>query len=389
MTKNFEGPGLTYILIRMVQLWGRKTVKKLWKTRTLQVSMLRARRRRQRILKKEGLRAPLAIALSPTMRCNLSCEGCYSRFHPQEGEMSIDTIETLVHSASEAGVFLFVITGGEPYLRPEMMNIYKKHRNALFLTVTNGTLIDESTVSEIAACRNILPVVSLEGTLEQTDRRRGSGTFQKALDCMRILKSADVPFGFSAVLTHSTIETLGSGQFAQEMVNVGCTIGFFNELIPVSSDDLHLVPSIEQRQHFRESLGRIRKREPIVLVHLPDDEYDNTGRCMAVSNGVFHVNAQGYVEPCPFAHYARENVSNQSFKEILASPFLEAIRRHPTVLQCGDVGCSLMHNRAILEKIAGNTGAKATSMIFLSNEADNSSARKYEADNSTAHKKEV
>ncbi len=363
MKQNSKGPGLTQILIRMVHLWGRKTLKTLWKTRTLQVSMLRARRRRQHILKNEGLQVPLAIALSPTMRCNLSCEGCYSRFHPREGEMSMDTIETLVHSASEAGVFLFVITGGEPYVRPEMMNIYKKHRNALFLTVTNGTLIDESTASDIATCENIFPVVSLEGTLEQTDRRRGSGAYRRALDCMLMFKDADVPFGFSAVLTTSTIETLGSDQFVREMMNVGCTVGFFNELIPVSSDDLYLIPNKEQRQHFRENLSRIRKREPIVLVLLPDDEYDNAGRCMAVSNNVFHVNAQGYVEPCPFAHYARENVNRHSFKEILASPFLEAIRRHPTALQCGDIGCSLISNRIILEEIARDTGAEATSMV--------------------------
>jgi len=91
-----------------------------------------------------------------------------------------------------------------------------------------------------------------------------------------------------------------------------------------------------------------------------DDEYDKTGRCMAVSGGSMHINAQGWVEPCPFAHFARENIKDHSFREILRSPFLEAIRKHPTVLQHGAIGCSLVNNRAILEEIAKTTHARAT-----------------------------
>ncbi len=42
-------------------------------------------------------------------------------------EMSCDVIERLISIAMEAGVSLFVVTGGKPYMRVEMMEMYKKY----------------------------------------------------------------------------------------------------------------------------------------------------------------------------------------------------------------------------------------------------------------------
>ncbi len=360
MRENSKGIQLKYMLIQMVKVWAKKPLKIIWNTRALQLGMIKARLRRKQMMREEGLLVPMGIGLSPTMRCNLSCVGCYARFHPRDGEMSIELIERVVSSAIDAGVFLFVITGGEPFLRSEMMNIYKKNRSALFMTVTNGTLIDNDTVSDMVKSGNILPIVSIEGTSEQTDKRRGDGVYQKVMRCMSSLKDAGVLFGFSAVLTRSTISTLVSTDFIHEMINAGCTVGVYNDFIPLDSEDMRSVPDDNQRRMFKDNLNRLREKEPIVLLHLPDDEYDVAGRCMAVGDGGMHINAQGYVEPCPFAHFALENVKNHSFKEILRSPFLEAIRKHPTVLQHGKIGCSLVNNHNILKEIAKSTGAEST-----------------------------
>ncbi len=64
--------------------------------------------------------------------------------------MPLEVIESLVSSAAECGVFLFVITGGEPFMRPELMDIYRKNHSGLFLVITNGTLMDEYIARDIA-----------------------------------------------------------------------------------------------------------------------------------------------------------------------------------------------------------------------------------------------
>jgi len=352
--------GLTRILLRMASAWGSGALRTLWRTRGLQAGLVRSRRRRRKALREEGLHVPMAIAISPTSRCNLACKGCYARFHPTDGEMPVETIDAVVRDASELGVFFIVITGGEPYLRPEMIDLYERYRNVLFLTVTNGTLIDTAIASRLAGTGNVFPVVSIEGTRELTDGRRGEGVYDRVIDCMRLLAGVRIPFGFSAVVTRESAATLGGDGFVAQMVERGCTVGFFNEFIPAGRGEIGLVLDAEQRRWFAGRVDHLRRRHPVVLINLPADEYDADGRCMAVSNGAVHINARGDVEPCPFAHYALENVTRCTFRDILSSPFLAAIRGHPTVLRCGEIGCSLVANHATLAGIARETGARQT-----------------------------
>lgn len=354
--------GLTKILTHMASLWGGGMLRTLWKTRSLQAGLLRSRRKRRKALDEEGLHVPMAVAISPTMRCNLECRGCYARLHPRDGEMPVETIDALVRESSELGVFFYVITGGEPYLRPEMLEIYRRYRHVLFLTVTNGTLIDADVASRLAETGNVFPVVSIEGTRELTDGRRGEGVYDRVIACMDILKEARMPFGFSSVVTRESAAYLGSEVFVSDMVDRGCTVGFFNEFIPLGPGEIDIVPDEDQRRSFRESINQLKQKYPLILVSLPDDEYDDTGRCMAVANGAMHITARGDVEPCPFAHFARENIARCSFRDVLESPFLSAIRNHPTALQCGEIGCALVSNRGILEEIAGETGARSTNV---------------------------
>lgn len=322
--------------------------------------MLRSELLRKKLLKKWNLLVPMGIGISPTMRCNLSCTGCYSRLHPREDEMSPEVIDSLIEESSNAGVFLYIVTGGEPFIRSDLMEIYQKYPHLMFLIITNGTLLDEELVRKIADSGNIIPVLSIEGNEEETDERRGKGVYSKVLKAMKLLKSYRVPFGFSAVATRKNIAHLGDGNFMETLLKEGCRFGFFTDFIPIASDDFQLLPEEEQLKNFRNRLRSIKEEGEIFPVHLPDDEYDKTGRCRAVGEGGMHINAQGFVEPCPFAHFARENIKDCSFLEVLRSPFLNAIRNHPDALRHGKIGCSLVNNHDLLEEIASTTGAMPT-----------------------------
>lgn len=358
--EQLEKPHITEILRNMVLYWGTDAITKLWRTRALQWGMVSTGLKRARMSRKYRLQVPFGVGISPTMACNLECKGCYARFHPKDEEVSFDTLNRFVAEAVRMGVFMFVITGGEPYLRGDMLTIYETFRKVLFITVTNATVFSEAVVRRLSHSRNVVPMLSIEGTEQQTDARRGAGVHAQVLKAMELLSRYKLIFGFSSVLTKHSIETLGSEDFIREMISRGCSIGFFNDLIPFSGDDREALPSPEQAERFKEHIRRLRSSEPIVLVHLPEDEYNEEGWCTAVGTGGFHVTSQGFVEPCPFAHYARENIKHHSFKDILRSPFLSAIRSHPTALYHGDIGCSLYCNVSTLQEIARRTGAQFT-----------------------------
>ena len=361
------------VFLQGIRLQRNGVLKKLWKLQTISryaiTSWLKRRKisgwppRTRGVRGRENLLVPVAIAFSPTMRCNLSCVGCYARDYPRDGELSLEAIDDILGSAERMGVFLFIVTGGEPLMRDGILEIFQQHKRLLFLLITNGTLMNDSTADLIARAGNIMTMVSLEGSREQTDVRRGNGIYDQVTRAMRYLQDAEAVFGFSAMVTRDNFETLVSDQFIEEMVDCGCALGFYTEYIPVgSAAQWELVLENEEREQFRERILEIRRSKPIMVAHLPDDEYGPDGKCMGVMGGCVHINAQGYVEPCPFTHLASDNIREKGLDEIFHSPFLAQIRSSDAVCRRGRLGCALFENREMVQDIAASTGAKSTDL---------------------------
>ena len=62
---------------------------------------------------------------------------------------------------------------------------------------TNATLIDDDFIKEIIRVGNLSFAISVEGFEEETDFRRGKGTYKKVIDAMDRLREAGCIFGFS------------------------------------------------------------------------------------------------------------------------------------------------------------------------------------------------
>jgi MoaA/NifB/PqqE/SkfB family radical SAM enzyme len=354
--KTLEG-----IFLQAAGLQRRGLLKRLWRLQGMGRHAVGSELRRRKFQRKNGLPAPTAVAFSPTMRCNLSCTGCYARDYPTDNELPLEVIDHMLTSAEGMGVFLFIITGGEPLMRDGILNLLGRHRRLLFLMITNGTLLDEETAREIANAGNIVPILSLEGWQEQTDARRGPGVYDQVERAMEYLQREDVIFGFSATVASDNVETLVSDRFVGQMARRGCVLGFYTEYVPVgSAAQWELVLKQEEQERFRKRIQQLRKVKPMMLVHLPDDEYWGDNKCRAVINGSVHINAEGHVEACPFAHFASDNVKDKSLDKVLQSRFLTEVRSSKAVVRRGRLGCALVANRELLQDIAAETGAKPT-----------------------------
>ena len=90
-----------------------------------------------------GVSVPWTIALSPTMRCNYKCAGCYSRGRREDQELAPDKIDRLFGEAQGMGVAAVVLTGGEPLLCEGILSIIVRYRRLLFFLITNGSLVTE------------------------------------------------------------------------------------------------------------------------------------------------------------------------------------------------------------------------------------------------------
>ena len=101
--------------------------------------------RRKAFEAERGFYPPDAMLISPTMRCNLNCYGCYSGVYSQE-DLPYEVLDRLMGECKEMGIHLVMMTGGEPFLRRDLFDLFEKHDDMMFQVYTNGTLIDEKMV---------------------------------------------------------------------------------------------------------------------------------------------------------------------------------------------------------------------------------------------------
>jgi MoaA/NifB/PqqE/SkfB family radical SAM enzyme len=297
-----------------------------------------------------GLASPSLIVISPSMRCNLNCKGCYAGEYIKEGELTIEEVDSVIQQGKAMGVYFYVISGGEPFMRDDLFQIYAKHSDCAFLIYTNGTFLDKKRAQILAKLGNVAPAISVEGFQEETDDRRGAGVWDKVMVAMDNLREAGVIFGFSATVTRHNVERITSPELVDLLIDKGCYFGWYFQYIPIGKNpDPSLMATPEQRQFCRKRIWRTRGEKPIFLADFWSDGH-LTGGCMSGGRLYLHVTASGAVEPCVFCHFTPGNIREMSLEEILASDFFTAIRSRFPWSDNELMPCSIIDNPWVLRE---------------------------------------
>ena len=311
-------------------------------------------------LARQGLASPFLIVISPTMRCNLRCVGCYAFNYARSDDLPLEVVDRVITEAKEMGVYFFTITGGEPFVREDLFEIYRKHDDCCFLVYTNGTLLTPEVVEKLVRCGNVGPGISIEGFEQETDWRRGKGTFARIMQAMDSLKQSRALFGFSATVTRRNWELVSSDEFIDMLVDKGCLFGWYFIYIPIGREpDTSLMPTPEQRQQLRERIWKARASKPIFVADFWNDGA-LTGGCMAGGRLYAHINNKGDVEPCVFCHFATDNVKEKSLGECLNSPFFQGIRKRFPWNENHFMPCMIIDNPQVLREAVAEGGAHGT-----------------------------
>ncbi|MBW1974638.1 MAG: radical SAM protein [Deltaproteobacteria bacterium] len=186
-------------------------------------AVFRGRQKRKEFSRSHNTPQPFFFVISPTMKCNLHCFGCYAGNYQRKDGLSCEVIDRIFEDAKTMGIYFVTVSGGEPFFRND---IY-------FQVFTNGTLIDSTLAKKISQLGNIAPVISCEGFEEETDYRRGRGTFQRICQAMDNLREAGVIFGFSTVPASYNFSTLLREEYYQFLVEKGALFGWFFQYIPI------------------------------------------------------------------------------------------------------------------------------------------------------------
>ncbi len=118
--------------------------------------------------------------------------------------------------------------------------------------------------------------------------------------------------------------------------------------MPVDEQSEHLVLQSAQRDILIHKVNYFKKCFNAVFFAFPGDE-EKTGGCLAAGRGFIHVNAQGKVEPCPFAPFSDMQITSVSLIDALQSKVMTMIRENHHLLTETNGGCALWANKEIVK----------------------------------------
>jgi radical SAM protein with 4Fe4S-binding SPASM domain len=153
-------------------------------------------------------RLPIAGSLELTFRCNLRCAHCYLNHEHQavtgQRELAYDEICAILDQVADAGCLWLLLTGGEPLVRPDFLDIYHyARRKGLLVTIfTNGTLITPALADALAEWRPFSVEITLYGRTQETYERVTGipGSHARCLRGIDLLLERGIPLKLKTML---------------------------------------------------------------------------------------------------------------------------------------------------------------------------------------------
>lgn len=149
-----------------------------------------------RLFQKRGL--PVSLIFFVTSKCNLLCTHCFywEELNKKKDELTLEEIEKI--SRSIPNLLSLSLTGGEPYLRPDLPDIaaaFERNSNVRNIQIpSNGLLVErtvsraEELLSKVRRAR-VNTGVSLDGPEEVHNQiRQNPKSFGRALETLKELK---------------------------------------------------------------------------------------------------------------------------------------------------------------------------------------------------------
>ena len=306
---------------------------------------------------------PWTILLDPTSACNLHCTGCWAAEYGNKLNLTCEEIDDIICQGKELGIYMYIYTGGEPLVRKaDLIHLCEKHSDCVFLCFTNATLIDEAFADEMLRVGNFIPAVSLEGSTEATDARRGDGVYKKVMRAIELLRRKKLLFGISACYTSANFESITSEEFFETLIEMGAYFIWYFHYMPVGNDAVpELMPTPEQRRETYDRIRRFRAEKPLFAMDFQNDaEY--VGGCIAGGRRYFHINANGDMDPCVFVHFSDSNIREKTILQALRSPMMMAYHDGQPFNENMLRPCPLLENPEKLRAMVAKSGAHSTDL---------------------------
>lgn len=314
-----------------------------------------------KIQSKLGLKPlpPRYIIWDCTRRCNLNCEHCGAADKNYNRELDTQKVKQTLNNlyASVKGKGMFAVTGGEPLLRKDLLEILKYAKDKNFNTgiATNGYLVNKSLAKKISDIGVDSIMVSIDGPKEIHNKiRRNEKSFERAINALKKFKDSGIQqLTVSTTVTTTNLKSLNSLKDTIRKINP--TYWRINLLMPIgrASEDKKLFLKPSQINNFLQFVYK-NKKEFNILVgeNLPylgpwEKKIRDKPYTCFVGITTLCIGVNGNIRGCPeqpdLPKFIEGNIKEKSIMEIWNEGFIK-YRQHEILrkdIKCK--ACSLRH----------------------------------------------
>jgi MoaA/NifB/PqqE/SkfB family radical SAM enzyme len=320
---------------------------------------IRSVERHKRRLRR-GVSFPPFLFISVISGCQLRCQGCWVDVDKPSKRLSREELHGIISDAKRHGNSYFGILGGEPFLHPELLDVFGDHPDCYFQVFTNGQLITDAVARELQRLGNVTPLISLEGTDTVSDERRGRlHVLNRTLAGLEHCRRHRLLIGVATSVCQSNIDDLVTEAWLRRLIAMGVHYAWFHTyrvVGPNPTPALALRP--EQVVAVRRFIVEMRARLPIAIV---DAYWDDRGEALCpMATGIsHHISPYGDVEPCPIIQFARETVrdGDSLYETMTRSAFLRDFR---TTAAGATRGCVVLERPDLVRDLVSAHGARDT-----------------------------
>lgn len=272
------------------------------------------------------LSAPVTITWEVTLGCNLHCDHCLSGSgpgHQRPNELSTAQAREFIAECDEMDIFQVNIGGGEPFIRPDFMELLEEltERNISTCVSTNGTQLDGETLDRVEAMEPLFLQVSLDGLRAENDAIRGDGVYDQVVDTLSRLADRDIGTTVNTVVTRQNVHDL------PDIYDLACEHGAglrLNRFRPSGRgedtwDQFRLTSEqIEYLHDWLDDHQDVRTGDSFFYLNALGEVRNDTLKECGAGSMTCLVDPVGDVYPCAFTQWdglASGNVREESFKE--------------------------------------------------------------------------
>lgn len=280
------------------------------------------------------LSAPLDVQIELTEKCNQKCFHCYNYWRYSEeigkNELSAQDFLLIVKKLVTAGINSVTLTGGEPFLRPDLLFSILEYCNENKIKTSinsNAVLIKNDDASKVRDLGVTHVLVSLLGTEKIHNAITNSNTFKKACDGITTLVGNKTNVSVNMAVSKLNFHELRNvSEIAKDL---GATTFCATPVVPSHQSHKNVLLSGEECKQMLRTLLKIKKEislnidtlEPIARCLFNEEEEDEFvnffgNRICSAAVTTCAISSKGTVRPCIHADIEFGSLLHENFFDI-------------------------------------------------------------------------